>query len=386
MMTKHSLLLAAFILIIFTGGFFSGVYYSHNNLQQEQSKLAQHAPKLARKLVEKQPHKLARIQEKVLIGYVQDFRDPNTVDYSKLTHIIFSFAHPTKDGSLLFNGDTAMENLRTMVQKAHQNDTKAILAVGGWYHIQGGESYDYFKEAIANPTSRTKLIDELMKITERERLDGIDIDFEHPRSIEDAENLAAFTKALSEKLHAKNKELSAAVYAKVHSVTGTEITSVVYKPNMFHDLDYVNIMAYDGHWDGEYNAANLSPYSFSENIVNYWSKLFEIHGLAKEKLVLGVPFYAQPEDESIKQVSYAAIVNSNPEHAKADTANMNGTTYHYNGITTIQKKTELTLAHNFGGMMLWELGHDAEGMYSLTGAILEVLESENNNQKQIANR
>ncbi len=39
---------------------------------------------------------------KVLIGYVQDFRDPQTIDYTELTHIIFSFAHPTMDGQLLF--------------------------------------------------------------------------------------------------------------------------------------------------------------------------------------------------------------------------------------------------------------------------------------------
>ena len=37
--------------------------------------------------------------DKVLIGYVQDFRDPSTIDYTNLTHIIFSFAHPTSTDS-----------------------------------------------------------------------------------------------------------------------------------------------------------------------------------------------------------------------------------------------------------------------------------------------
>ncbi|RBW69673.1 glycoside hydrolase family 18 protein [Bacillus taeanensis] len=383
-MKKHTLLLAAVGFLIFIGGFFSRVYFS--NIHEERSKTAKFAPKLERAPLPKQKPKIEQAQQNVLIGYVQDFRDPDSVDYSKLTHVIFSFAHPTKDGRLLFHGETAMTNLRGMIEKAHQQNKKAILAVGGWYHIQGGESYEYFKAAISNPTSRTTLINELVDITEREGLDGIDIDFEHPRSKEDAENLAAFTKTLSEKLHAKDKELSAAVYAKVHSVTGTEITAVVYEPNMFQHLDYVNIMAYDGQWDGEYNAANLSPYSFSENVVNYWSNLFETHGLSKEKLVLGVPFYAQPEDVSIKQVSYAAIVNSSPENAERDTVNMNGTTYHYNGMTTIQKKTKLALEHGFGGMMLWEAGHDSLGPHSLTGAILEVLEEEGNNQKQYTRR
>ncbi|MGM0878666.1 MAG: glycosyl hydrolase family 18 protein [Bacillota bacterium] len=375
-MMKRYLLFAIAAILIFTGGFFSGILFSSNNKEQNHIKRqkTEQAPKSAKQPEQKQIPKIKQAEPKVLIGYVQDFRDPATIDYSKLTHVIFSFAHPAKDGSLLMNGETAIANLRAMVQKAHQHDTKVMLAVGGWYHIDGGESYEYFKTAIANSTSRKKLINELIGITEREKLDGIDIDFEHPRSKEDAQNLAAFTKSLSEKLHEKNMELSIAVYSKIHSVTGTEITSVVFEPTMFKDVDYVNIMAYDGQWDGEYNAANLSPYSFTENIVNYWTNLFDKHDISKAKLVLGVPFYAQPEDLSIKQVSYAAIINSDPANAERDIVNMNGTTYHYNGVNTIQKKTKLAIDHGFGGMMLWELGHDADGKRSLTGAIFEVLE------------
>ena len=52
-------------------------------------------------------------------------------------------------------------------------------------------------------------------------------------------------------------------------------------------------------------------------------------------------------------------------------------TYYYNGEETIKKKTKLALDHGFGGMMMWELGHDAEGSHSLTQAISEVIQSEN---------
>jgi GH18 family chitinase len=383
-MKKHYLLLTIAALLIFIGGFLSGVLFTsniepeqtHKQLKTESSPISGKQPK------QKKVPEIEQANPKVLIGYIQDFRDPASIDYSKLTHVIFSFAHPTKDGKLLMNGESALSNLRTMVKKAHQNDTNVILAVGGWYHIEGGESYDYFKAAISNPTSRNKLVNELVSITDRENLD--DIDFEHPRSKEDAQHLAVFTSSLSEKLHAKDKELSIAVYSKIHSVTGTEINSVVFEPSMFKHVDHVNIMAYDGQWDGEYNAANLSPYSFTENIVAYWSNLFDKHGISKEKLVLGVPSYAQPEDLSIKQVSYEAIINNNPSNAMQDIVNMNGTTYHYNGVTTIQKKTNLALDNGFGGMMLWELGHDSKGANSLTNTISEVLKKEHTLQKQYA--
>ena len=376
-MKKPALLLTLVITITFIGGILTGVLFSTNKANEKTVNIKQ-APKSAIKPETKELPKVEKSQSKVLIGYVQDFRDPYVVDYSKLTHVIFSFAHPTKEGGILLNGDTALKNLRTVVSEAEKYDTKVMLAVGGWYHIKGGESYEYFKTAISNPASRTKLVNELTSIAVREHLDGIDIDFEHPHSKADAENLALFTKELSAQLHPKNMELSIAVYSKIHAVTLTEIGFVIYEPSMFQDVDHVNIMAYDGQWDDGYHASNLSPYPFTEKIVNYWADLFDKNNLPKEKLVLGVPFYAQPEDPKIKQVSYGAIINQDPANATKDTVNMNGTTYYYNGDTTMKKKTTLALDHGFGGMMLWEVGLDAKGPHSLTGTIFEALNDSNN--------
>ncbi|MBT2684954.1 glycoside hydrolase family 18 protein [Bacillus sp. ISL-37] len=356
------------VLLTFIGGFISGTLYSNTQKTKTiaNSAAAAHSTKIPG--VKKEPQ-LKEQESKVLIGYVQDFRKPDEIDYNSLTHVIFSFAHPNSDGSLLMNGDHADKNLRAIVTNAQKHDTKVILAIGGWYHINGGESYDYFKAAISNPASRKKLVHELVSFAEKEKLDGIDIDFEHPRSTEDAQYLAVFAKELSEQLKPKGKELSIAVNAKVHSVTGTEIHSVVFEPSMFKYFDHVNLMAYDGQWDGEYNAANLSPYSYSANIVAYWTDLFDKHGFSREKLVLGVPLYAQPEDPSVKQVSYEAIINHNPANTGKDQVDMNGTTYHYNGHSTLKKKTDLALSEQLGGMMLWEAGLDAKGNHSATALI-----------------
>ncbi|MBT2696449.1 glycoside hydrolase family 18 protein [Bacillus sp. ISL-40] len=376
-MNKRHLLLGLVIAVTFIGGILTGVIFTKNNEMQDRpnTQILEDAPKSAIKPNSKELPKLKKASSKVLIGYVQDFRDPNMVDYSKLTHVIFSFVHPTKDGGILFNGDPALKNLRDVVKKAKKHDTKVILAIGGWYHIKGGESYNYFKPAISDPKSRAKLVKELTNIAVREKLDGIDIDFEHPRSTEDAQNLSAFAKELSAQLHPKKKELSIAVYSKIHAVTLTEVAAIQYDPSMFKTVDHVNIMAYDGQYDGSYNAANLSPYPYTEKIVNYWTNLFETQKLSKEKLVLGVPSYAQPEDPKIKQVSFAAIINNNPANAGKDTIQMNGTTYHYNGGVTMIKKTRLALDHGFGGMMMWEIGHDAQGSQSLTGTIFTELKN-----------
>ena len=372
-MKKHHLLLTLVILVTFVGGILSGGLLSGTH-QSGASRTVKQVPEKETDIEEKQVPKVEdKAPSKVLIGYVQDFRDPNMIDYEKLTHVIFSFAHPTKEGEFMLTGDQALQNLRTIVSNGKKNNTKVMLAVGGWFHMNGGESYDYFKAAIANPDSRIKLADELASFADRENLDGIDIDFEHPHSEEDAQYLAAFAKELSDRLHPRGKELSIAVYAKIHAVTLTETNFVKYEPSMFQNVDHVNIMAYDGQWDDGYHAANLSPFPYTEAIVNYWSSFFEQNQFPKEKLVLGVPFYAQPEDPNVKQVSFAAITNQNPDDAAGDTIAMNGTTYYYNGSETMKKKTTLALDHGFGGMMLWEAGLDAQGPISLTGTIAKVL-------------
>ncbi|WP_456271109.1 glycosyl hydrolase family 18 protein [Bacillus sp. AK031] len=381
-MQKLIILLSVIITFTFAGGFYAGVSYieatsvkGDNNLHSERT---EHMNLAAKAVPEQQP-----VDSKVLIGYVQDYHEPAKTDYAKLSHVIFSFAHPSANGELLLSGDYAWENLRKTVELAKKHDTKVLLAVGGWFHIEGGESYPYFKKAIADPGSRKRLVNELYNIVNAENLDGVDVDFEHPRSQEDGQHLAAFIKELNAKLDEKEKELSIAVYAKVDSVTGQENKSVVFPPSMFKDVDYVNIMAYDGHWDGGYNAANLSPYHYTENVVKYWGNLFEAHGLSKDKLVLGVPFYAQPEDPAKPAISYSAVIKHGAENAGKDSIIMDGLTYHYNGKKTIQRKTELALENEFGGMMLWETGHDAQGRHSLTSAIAEVIQQTKETEKNL---
>ncbi|CEG27416.1 glycoside hydrolase family 18 protein [Bacillus sp. B-jedd] len=356
---------------VFAAGFLTGAYYTaHKENEELTLKYKKAALSKKRSTDKKLPE--AEIS-KVIMGYVQDFRDPASTNYKNLTHVIFSFAHPTTDGKVMLNGEMAWENLRRTVKLAHKNGSSALLAIGGWYHINGGESYPYFKEAISSPQSRNNLVASLMAIVDKENLDGIDIDFEHPRSQTDAANLAVFAKELSGELHGRKKELSVAVYSKINAISGAEVNSVTFKADMFRYADHVNIMAYDGQWDGGYHAENLAPYQFTKNVVNYWAKLFGSLGISKSKLVLGIPLYGQPEDVKAKQISYAAIVRKNPDYAKKDSINWNGTVYHFNGQNTVKRKTELALSHGFGGMMLWEAGLDSNDEKNMAAAIRSTL-------------
>lgn len=123
------------------------------------------------------------------------------------------------------------------------------------------------------------------------------------------------------------------------------ITSAVYPL-----MDFLNLMAYDG-GDG----AAHSPYSFAVSAIDFWSG----KGLPARQMVLGVPFYARPSWRP-----YSALVAEDPAAAQQDQL---GSDY-YNGIPTMQAKTELAI-ERASGVMIWELTQDTQDDTSLLGAI-----------------
>lgn len=369
-MSRHQLLILVLIICLIGLYFVSKSAFLH---QSKGSVPAGDSPRSMKLTDQKPSPKSDQFEQKVLAGFIQDYRNPEQIDYDKFTHIIFSFAHPTSEGDLILNGEQARKNLKRIVKLTDQHDTKVIIAVGGWYHIQGGRSYDHFQKAISNPDSRQRLAAELSKLVHDEKLDGVDIDFEHPKSKADARDLSAFAKELNHYLKPTKKELSVSVNAKVHSVTGSEIHSIVFDPEMFKYVDHVNLMAYDGQWDGGYDAANLAPYPFTRNVVDYWTSLFDEKGFSRGKLVLGVPLYGQPEDPAAKQVSYDILAKNNPENLVRDSVKINGHTYHYNSHPTLRRKTQLALEQDLGGMMMWEAGLDSHGPDSAAIVINDVL-------------
>ena len=74
----------------------------------------------------------------------------------------------------------------------------------------------------------------------------------------------------------------------------------------------------------------------------------------------------------------AVWLETNPDYAQLDQV---GQAY-YNGIPTIQAKTELAM-ENVSGIMIWELGQDAFNEYSLLNVIDEVVNSTTNVANQM---
>ena len=172
----------------------------------------------------------------------------------------------------------------------------------------------------------------------------MDIDWEYPNQGQSSQNFLALIKELRAAM--PDKLLTTAV------VSYGDDNGLGVPNESFELFDFVNIMTYDGPDHG-----TMEQF---ERGLSYWSE----RGLSEEKIVMGAPFYGDPD------MPYFKIVQADPNAAQTDIFDYYGITYHYNGIPTLQAKTRIAM-EQAGGMMFWALDHDAQGELSLVNAIYQ---------------
>jgi hypothetical protein len=279
-----------------------------------------------------------------VVGYMPSWSGTaSEIQYTKLTHINYSFIRPTTTGGLTAVDQPA--KLQDIVSRAHAVGTKVGIAVGGWSDLNNTD----FQSMAANASYRSAFINNLVNLINTYQLDGVDIDWEYPSDGADPANYSTMMSELGSAMHSRGKYLTAAVSASGYYANGILNT-------VFPSVDWLNLMVYDGG-----SGADHSPYSYAVSSLDYW---LNTRGLPASKAVLGVPFYARPSWKSFRTLL-------------AEGANPNSDTYngdYYNGIPTIKQKTNLGFDRGIGGMMFWEASQDAIGQYSLVTAIREVVD------------
>lgn len=312
-------------------------------------------PQKADRLPEESPAETAKTAEPAsslpkvssgvkVVGYYPDWKayQPEKLQMDILTHIVYAFAIPTSDGSLL-----PLEHPETaarLIQDAHNSQVKVLLAVGGWSY-NGNELEPVFMNATST-SEKTRLFgDQILAMCSQYGFDGIDIDWEHPRidgnSKDQYQELILY---LAPKLHAQGKILTSAVISGVSADGNVYYDAAAHSDAVLKAVDWIHIMAYDG-GDGERH----SSYEFAVNCANYWCNTRQ---LPREKAVLGVPFYGRPG-----WAGYEDILAADPEAWNKDHTLVNGIDAYYNGVSTIEKKAAYAKGH-LGGIMIWELTQD----------------------------
>lgn len=279
-----------------------------------------------------------------IVGYLPKYTNTladhlNAFDFTKVTHLNIAFFNPDVNGNFPASQGTGLD---TIVGKAHANNVKVLLSLGG------GSNQSQYANLLTS-ANRAAFITKVMGLVSLYKVDGIDVDLEGDNI---DSNYEAFITGLSAQLKPQDKLLTAAVAWWTRSrITDSCLTA----------FDFINVMAYD------MSGAEHSPYSYATQHLNYWTG---DRGLPTSKVVLGVPFYAYyPNGATQGEMKFSDIVTQYPYAAYKDTVlRTDGKIANYNGITTIQNKTALS-QEKAGGIMFWQVLQDASGSLSLLKAI-----------------
>src|SRR5688572_21963131 len=280
----------------------------------------------------------------IILAYATDGIIADIIPYHQLTHINYSFLTPKADGT--FNPLNNGWKLKQIVATAHQHNVRVSISVGGW----GWDTQ--FEELAANPESRTAFVQNLTTFVNEYQLDGTDIDWEYPDVGQSSQNFLALITELRAAM--PDKLLTTAVVSYGDDNGGGV------PAESFELFDFVNIMTYDGPDHG-------SMEQFEKGL-SYWRE----RGLPKEKIVMGMPFYSHVKESSAEGITYAKLVQDDPSAAQADEFDYYGMTQIYNGIPTIQAKTNIAM-QQASGVMFWALDHDTQGELSLVNAIYQTV-------------
>lgn len=285
-----------------------------------------------------------------IVGYLPYYRfaSADLIAFEKLTHLCLAFANPDMSGNLDIGG----RNIAPIVAKARPHGVDVLISVAGGYL---DPAWAAAWKHLMRPENRSGYIHKIIEYVHTYDLQGVDVDLEWQY----VDSLySGFVMELSDSLRASGKLMTAAL-------PGTYRYPQISQAAL-QRFDFINMMVYDekGPWNPG-DAGQHSSYAFAQRSIEYWR---DRQGVPADKLTLGVPFYGYDFTDSgnVRSVMYRSMVDLDPANAQLDQVGQ----IWYNGIPTIELKTELAL-REVSGIMIWELGQDAFNEYSLLDAIFQ---------------
>jgi len=302
----------------------------------------------------------------VVSGYFPSYRDPNAIPDQKfkMCNVVnYAFGTVSSNGNIVVQNPTAFG---IVANKAKSNGAKIFLSING--------TTTDWQQMAATPAGRNAFVKQAMLLVRTNGLHGIDVDWEYP-STADGTSLT-FTKLLQElgdSLHVDGKYyLSAAITTGKYA--GQYRDAISKELLQGEQVDYFNIMAYDD-FSTTVPYKHHSDLKLAETSLNYW---INTAGMPKRKAVLGIPSYGRASGitQTGTTQAYAAILSKGGS-ANADSAVVSATgfpsyTIYYNGQLTAKKKAVLGNTQGTG-IMVWEMGQDANDNYSLLKAVCDTL-------------
>lgn len=204
--------------------------------------------------------------------------------------------------------DITMDNVRGVFEqliqaKERNSNLKVLASIGGWTQSTP------FADVAGDETKKQVFIDSLKAfLTKWTLFDGIDIDWEFPRSDAEGELYVELIKSVREALdeleieNGKDYELSSAVFTPKQHVDRVDYREAI------QYMDFLFAMNYDYHgaWESDIGFhTNLFGVDNIENSVNQAMKNFIEAGVPKEKLLIGVGAYGRSKKlDSVDDIDF----------------------------------------------------------------------------------
>ena len=281
-----------------------------------------------------------------VVGYLPHYRfhKVDEIDLGRLTHLNIAFGNPDRAGKISLGG----KDPQPILSRSKELGVEVLLSLGGGaLRPAWAESW----RKCLTPQHRGRFIGQLLAYLNEEGFDGVDIDLEWKHV---GIYYSDFVLELRDSLDRNDMLLTAAMPGNFRY---PELTD-----EALQAFDYINVMAYDlkGPWSRR-SPGDHSPISFARESIDFWKS----QGLRADQLVLGLPFYGYHFGKSrVSTFPYSLMIERDTARAFVDRS---GNSF-YNGIPTIMEKTVIA-AQEASGVMIWELGLDSEGAYSLLDAI-----------------
>jgi chitinase len=280
--------------------------------------------------------------------------------------------------------------------KHKHSKLKIVISFGGWANSEG------FSDA-AEPQNLREFVRSCVDTFIRGNFapgihapgifDGIDIDWEYPVAggmipgrPEDTKNLNAMAAEFRRQLDAVRPGLllTAAIPATQEDYSHYDLRT------LSRYLNFVNLMAYDMHWNGEkvtnfhsalfHDPADPSKPPEDTHFGDHAVRAFLRMGVPARKLVLGVPFYGKgwtgvadvnhglyqpakgeskspPAYRNLKSLPATADRQFYPKTVSCTVWN-DGEFFSYDCPEAMSKKMQYIRKLGLGGAMFWELGQD----------------------------
>ena len=277
-----------------------------------------------------------------IVGYLPDYRlaDYDLEAAKTLTDLIVFSAEPAHDGSL---NTERLKNCpwSSLLTFKTKHRVRLLLTIGGW------ERSTQFATVASSPDLRTRFVAAVVEFCLARRLDGVDLDWEHPEGLQQEQGYALLLSDLRKRFEPHGLLLSVTMAA------WQKLT-----PEAVDAVNFVQVMAYD----------HDQRHSTFESAKRDLDQLLDMK-IPAEKIVLGLPFYGR-NLKTRDATTYREIQEQ--FSPKPDQDELQGV--YFNGPEMIRRKTQHAIRSRLGGVMIWELGQDAKGDASLLKVIQHLLD------------